>query len=40
VLELTKFGDNQNVAVGAISLPLVVRAVDSSGRPAFGGGWY
>ncbi|MGO9095577.1 MAG: Ig-like domain-containing protein [Bryobacteraceae bacterium] len=38
VLELTKFGDQQNVVIGAVSLPLVVRAVDSSGRPAFGGG--
>jgi hypothetical protein len=37
-VELTKFGDNQNVAVGAVSLPLVVRAVDSQGRPAAGAG--
>ena len=34
--ELTKFGDNQNVALTAVSLPLVVRAVDTLGRPVSG----
>jgi uncharacterized protein (TIGR03437 family) len=34
--ELTKFGDNQNVALTAVSLPLVARAVDTLGRPVSG----
>lgn len=34
--ELTKSGDGQTLAVNAVSLPLVVRAVDELGRPVSG----
>lgn len=33
---LLKYGDNQSVTAGAVSLPLVLRVTDFAGRPVYG----